>query len=93
MSSQPGSVPSIDARTAAARLVADDPVPILIDVRETIEFASGRAPEAVLIPLSGLATRIDELPKDRPLFIVCQVGQRSARVAEYLLQYHKNPPD
>ena len=42
-----GAVQSIDARTAAARLVADDPAPLLIDVRETIEFAGGRAAEAV----------------------------------------------
>ena len=81
-----GAVQSIDARTAAARLVADDPAPLLIDVRETIEFAGGRAAEAVLMPLSGLAARVDELPKDRQLFIVCQVGQRSATVVDYLLK-------
>ena len=81
-----GVIQSLDARTAAARLVADDPAPLLIDVRETIEFAGGRAENAILMPLSGLAARIEELPKDRPLFIVCQVGQRSAMVVDYLLR-------
>ena len=81
-----GSVQSVDARTAASRLVADDPAPLLIDVRETIEFAGGRAAEAILMPLSGLAARIEELPKDRQLFIVCQVGQRSGMVVDYLLK-------
>jgi rhodanese-related sulfurtransferase len=86
MSERSGPVRTIDARAAAARLVADEPPPILVDVRETIEFAGIRVPEAVLMPLSGLGPRLDELPRDRPLLVICHMGERSAMVTGYLLQ-------
>jgi rhodanese-related sulfurtransferase len=79
-------VPSIDAKSAEARLHAGEvPAPILVDVREPHEFAGGRAVGATHMPLSTLGPRIAELPRDRPLFVICHAGQRSAMVTEYLL--------
>jgi rhodanese-related sulfurtransferase len=79
-------VPSIDARTAEARLHAgEEPAPLLIDVREPDEFAGGRAVGATHMPLSTLAPRIGDLPRDRPLFVICHSGQRSSMVTGYLL--------
>lgn len=54
----------------------------LIDVREKHEFDHGHAEGAINIPLSSLTKDlIDPLPKEKPLFIICQSGGRSARAA------------
>ena len=71
------SVPSIPA--------ADVPdSAVLLDVRENDEWAAGHAPGARHIPMSQLVERIAELPGDDPLYVVCKVGGRSARVVQYL---------
>lgn len=59
----------------------------LLDVREPDEWAAGHAPEAVHIPLGELPGRVDELsdlPDDRPLYVVCRSGGRSAQAAAWL---------
>ena len=55
---------------------------LLIDVREPGEYASGHIPGAVNVPLSTI-DRAD-LPTDRPLFLYCLRGSRSARAAGIL---------
>jgi len=56
-----------------------------LDVREPDEWAAGRAPNAVHIPMSELTARLDELPEDEePLYVICRSGGRSARVAAFL---------
>jgi rhodanese-related sulfurtransferase len=60
--------------------------PALIDVRESWEFEYCRIEGSVLIPLGELAARIDEIPSDRPLVIVCHHGNRSGYAASMLLQ-------
>jgi rhodanese-related sulfurtransferase len=79
-------LPTIDPATAEARLSGgEEPGPILLDVREPVEHAEVRAVGAVLAPMSTLGARLDELPRDRPLFVICAVGGRSGQVASYLL--------
>jgi rhodanese-related sulfurtransferase len=56
----------------------------LLDVRENDEWTAGHAPEAVHIPLGELGAKADEVPKDRPVFVVCRSGGRSARAAQAL---------
>lgn len=58
---------------------------LLIDVREPNEYAEVHADGATLLPLSELETRYAELPKDRPLLMICRSGARSARAGEFLL--------
>ncbi len=48
----------------------------LLDVRTPEEFETGSLPDAVNIPLDELRDRIDEIPKDRPVYLFCAVGQR-----------------
>jgi rhodanese-related sulfurtransferase len=57
----------------------------LIDVRELEEWAMGRAPQAVHIPLGELGSRLGELPADRKLIMICRSGGRSGRAAETLV--------
>jgi NADPH-dependent 2,4-dienoyl-CoA reductase/sulfur reductase-like enzyme/rhodanese-related sulfurtransferase len=49
----------------------------IVDVREPGEFEAGHLEGAVNVPLSQLRERMDELPRDRPLWVYCQVGQRA----------------
>jgi rhodanese-related sulfurtransferase len=55
-------------------------------VREPAEFAGGHVPGAVNLPQADLATRLQEVPRDRPVFVICQGGFRSLRAAQFLCQ-------
>ena len=60
--------------------------PVLVDVREKWEFDLCRIEGSVLVPLGELPRRIDELPRDRPLVMVCHTGRRSQNAAMFLVQ-------
>jgi hydroxyacylglutathione hydrolase len=62
------------------------PNAVLVDVREPEEFAYGHVPNAVNLPQADLATRLSELPRDRPILMICQSGMRSLRSAQFLRQ-------
>ncbi|BCZ44423.1 pyridine nucleotide-disulfide oxidoreductase [Clostridium gelidum] len=49
----------------------------IVDVRERGEYANGHIKNAVNIPLSELRERINEIPKDKPVYLHCRTGQRS----------------
>ena len=88
---RPGGIPSMSPRDAAAATApgtADDAAmrPLIVDVREPVEFASERIEGSVLIPMSVFADRHAELPKDRPLVMQCHSGSRSSSATMFLLQ-------
>jgi glyoxylase-like metal-dependent hydrolase (beta-lactamase superfamily II)/rhodanese-related sulfurtransferase len=62
------------------------PDALVVDVREPDEYGHGHVPKAVNIPQAELATRLDELPHDRPLLLICRTGARSLRAAQFLRQ-------
>jgi len=57
----------------------------LVDVREDDEWSAGHAPGAVHLPMMELPGRIEEIPADRDVVVVCRTGHRSAEVVGYLL--------
>jgi len=57
---------------------------ILLDIREPKEWKLGTLPGALLIPMSEIQGRIDEIPKDKPILCVCRSGARSQQVAAFL---------
>jgi glyoxylase-like metal-dependent hydrolase (beta-lactamase superfamily II)/rhodanese-related sulfurtransferase len=59
---------------------------ILLDVREPEEYAHGHVPGAINLPQADLASRLDEVPRDRPVWTICQSGFRSLRTAQFLKQ-------
>lgn len=66
-----------------------DPLPeglCVLDVREPDEWQEGHIEGAVHIPLMTLPGRVDELPADTRLLVVCHVGGRSAQATAYLVQ-------
>jgi len=82
----PGGV-SISPRDAAAELDGGGQTgPLLVDVREPDEFATERAVGAILLPISEFAARHEELPKDRPLLMICEAGSRSMSATMFLRQ-------
>ena len=60
------------------------PDAVLLDVREDDEWAAGRAPGAVHVPMTQLAERLDDIPDGDPVYVICRSGGRSARVTAYL---------
>ncbi|MGA2471619.1 MAG: rhodanese-like domain-containing protein [Solirubrobacteraceae bacterium] len=66
----------IDARAADALVRAGA---TLVDVRSPAEWRAGHAPAAQHVPLGELDSRLDKLPRDRPVVAVCRAGGRSAR--------------
>src|SRR5687768_10342703 len=62
------------------------PTAVLLDVREPEEYAQGHVPGALNVPQAELATRLEEIPRERPLLTICRSGGRSLRSAQYLKQ-------
>ena len=58
----------------------------LVDVRELHEWMQGHLPGAVHIPLWELEDRLDEIPGDQPVVLVCAVGSRSMQGSQFLIQ-------
>ena len=80
-------VPAIDVREADRRRREAEPHPMTVDVREANEFAEVRLEgDVVLMPLSEFGQRYEELPRDRPLLIMCAGGTRSAAATGHLLR-------
>jgi rhodanese-related sulfurtransferase len=59
---------------------------LMIDIREKQEHATGVAQGAVLLPMSQLAQRMGEIPKqsDQPVLLICNTQNRSRAVTEAL---------
>ena len=57
----------------------------LLDVRQDVELDLAAIPGAVHIPMKEVQARIREIPRDRPVVVMCHVGERSARIARFLV--------
>jgi rhodanese-related sulfurtransferase len=75
------TVPNVEVSDVPADLPEGK---VLLDVREADEWAAGHAPNAIHIPMSELAGRLEDLPADSEFYVVCRAGGRSARVTQYL---------
>lgn len=59
---------------------------LLLDVREPEEYEHGHVPGTLNLPQAELASRLQELPRERRYLTICQVGSRSRRAAQFLRQ-------
>ncbi|MFE9651243.1 rhodanese-like domain-containing protein [Streptomyces sp. NPDC006365] len=57
---------------------------LVVDVREADEYAAGHVPGARLMPLRSVLARCDELPADRPVYVICASGNRSRTAADWM---------
>ena len=58
----------------------------VLDVRTPEEWNEFHVPNTTLIPLDELAARVNELPKDQLILVVCRSGNRSQAGRDILLQ-------
>jgi peroxiredoxin family protein/rhodanese-related sulfurtransferase/TusA-related sulfurtransferase len=58
-----------------------------LDVREDFELDTGVIEGSHQIPLNQLRERIDEVPTDQPIYVLCQVGLRGYNAARVLMQH------
>lgn len=56
----------------------------LVDVREPSEYVEAHVPGAVLIPMGQLPQRLGEVPKERPVYVICRSGNRSGAMGPLL---------
>jgi rhodanese-related sulfurtransferase len=56
----------------------------VLDVREAWELDICRLPKSLCIPLASLPGRLEELPRDGTLVVVCHHGMRSAHAVQWL---------
>lgn len=82
---RPQAIPALDPLYADIR--RRDPVrpALLLDVRERNEFMSVRIEGSLFIPMSQLGVRHQDIPKDRPIMVICASGSRSVGATSYLL--------
>jgi molybdopterin/thiamine biosynthesis adenylyltransferase/rhodanese-related sulfurtransferase len=81
----PGDVPSeIPVEEARDLLKAEDGRVLLLDVREPYEVQICRIEGSEHIPMRAVAGRLDTLPRDRRILVLCHHGERSRHITEYL---------
>jgi rhodanese-related sulfurtransferase len=68
----------------AKSLVESNVSLIIVDVRTREEYDSGHIEGAILIPVSELEGRINELSKEEELLIYCRTGNRSSNSVNIL---------
>ncbi|MCB2261584.1 MAG: rhodanese-like domain-containing protein [Candidatus Thiosymbion ectosymbiont of Robbea hypermnestra] len=78
-------VKEIDSVTLQSRMAAGDAVH-LIDIRTPGEIAGGVIPDAALLPMPLIPSRIEELPRDKEVILYCRSGARSYHACAYLME-------
>jgi rhodanese-related sulfurtransferase len=74
----------VDVATTVAAL--GDPNIQIVDCREQDEWDDAHAEGMMLLPLSVMGQRLNELDRDRPLIVVCRSGNRSLKAARQLAE-------
>lgn len=59
---------------------------LVLDVRTQEEWDEYHAPNTTLIPLDQLPDRVDEVPKDQEIVVICRSGNRSQVGRDILLE-------
>ncbi len=81
----PTAVPGMEMTVEElAEALRSGAAPLVLDVREPLEWRICRIEPSVLIPLGTLEARVDELDRGRDIVTVCHHGVRSLRAVERL---------
>jgi rhodanese-related sulfurtransferase len=70
--------------TEEAKQQIDKDEVVVLDVRTAEEYQQGHIPNAILIPVDELESRLNELDKEETYLVVCRSGNRSAQASEIL---------
>lgn len=83
---------AVSADTLPAEIPVDDAYDLyqdgvfFLDVRTREEWDDYHAPNTTLIPLNELEARLDEIPENEPIVVVCRSGNRSQAGRDILLE-------
>jgi rhodanese-related sulfurtransferase len=72
----------IEASQLAEKIAAGFKV---VDVREVDEYTDGHIPGAIHVPLQTVPDNLEAFRSDQDVFVVCQVGGRSGKACQYLI--------
>ena len=75
------SAPLVTIQDLAAAL--EEGLVPLVDVRQPEEYEAAHVPGAKLIPLADVVARTGEIPREGPVYVICQTGPRSQRAADF----------
>ena len=78
-----GALPAEISSAQAAQMQSEGA--FILDVRQPDEWEEGHIEGATLIPLDQLENRLNEIPKDSKVVVVCRSGNRSAQGRDLLL--------
>ncbi len=78
-----GSLPAFVSVNEAHQMYQEGT--FVLDVRTVEEWNEFHVPNTTLIPLDELSARVNELPKDQPIVVVCRSGNRSQTGRDILL--------
>jgi rhodanese-related sulfurtransferase len=76
------STPEIDLEELAR---SADRGATVIDVREPGEYVAGHVPGATPVPMAQLPSRLADIDRSRPVYVVCASGNRSAAMTDLLV--------
>ena len=71
-------------RKTAAEMSADTREKVIVDLRKDREYSMGTAPGAVHIEGETFSAHMDELPKDKPIYLMCYTGVTSDEMTALL---------
>jgi rhodanese-related sulfurtransferase len=57
---------------------------VVIDVREPFEYVAGHVSGADLVPMDQVPSRVRDLPRTAPVYVICATGNRSLAAADFL---------
>jgi rhodanese-related sulfurtransferase len=57
---------------------------VLLDVREAWELAVAKLEPCFHVPLGEVVARVEEIPRNVPVYVLCHGGVRSGRAVEFL---------
>lgn len=74
-----------EIKPTEARLLVEAAYSQFIDVRTPEEYAVERATRTINLPLDTLASNLDRIEKNEPVYIICRTDNRSKQAAKVLL--------
>lgn len=69
------------------QMMADSREKLILDLRKDREFRLGTIPGAVHIYWEDLNDRMAELPKDKPIYMMCYTGETSDEFAAWMQEH------
>lgn len=64
--------------------LANEKQGVFLDVRSAEQFKAGNIPQSRNVPAADIAAKLNSLPKDKPIIVVCERGRTAVGVVNTL---------